>query len=170
MSFGERQPDEGGRPMIEPASDADLDDLVGLLISFRDYLGQSEPSVTEFRDSIGILLKDPDTEFLVARNVDGTPVGYAQVRYRYSAWIPGLGAEIEDLFVLPFARRQGIGLELAESVTARARQRSCRVIGLNTNERNEAALSLYQRLGFTAERASWNGSRQLWLEKCIEPA
>lgn len=156
--------------MIEPACDADLDDLVGLLIAFRDYLGQSRPSAAEFRDSLRILLKDPDTEFLMARNFDGTPLGYAQVRYRYSAWIPGLGAEIEDLFVLPFARRQGVGLELAESVTGRARQRSCRVIGLNTNERNEAALSLYQRLGFTAERASWNGSRQLWLEKCIEPA
>jgi ribosomal protein S18 acetylase RimI-like enzyme len=156
--------------MIEPACDTDLDDLVELTLAFRDHLGQSQPSAAEFRDSIRILLKDPNTEFLVARNVYGTALGYAQVRYRYSAWIPGLGAEIEDLFVLPFARRQGMGLELAESVTRRARQRSCRVIGLNTNERNEAALSLYQRLGFTAERASWNGSRQLWLEKCIEPA
>ena len=156
--------------MIEPACDDDLDDLAQLMVAFRNYLGQSQPSAAEFRDSIGILLKDPDTEFLVARNADGIPLGYAQVRYRYSAWIPGLGAEIEDLFVLPVARRQGIGLKLAESVTGRGRQRSCRVIGLNTNERNEAALSLYQRLGFTAERASWNGSRQLWLEKCIEPA
>jgi ribosomal protein S18 acetylase RimI-like enzyme len=154
--------------MIELACDVDLDDLVKLAIAFRDYLGQSQPSAAEFRASIQILLKDPDTEFLVARNPEGTPVGYAQVRYRYSAWIPGLGAEIEDLFVLPFARRQGIGLELAEAVTARARLRSCRVIGLNTNERNEAALSLYQGLGFTAERALWNGSRQLWLEKSIE--
>jgi hypothetical protein len=40
---------------------------------------------------------------------------------------------------------------------------------LNNNERNEAALGLYQRLGFTAERALWNGSRQLWLEKRVEP-
>lgn len=156
--------------MIEPACDADLKDLVQLMIAFRDHLGQSQPSAAEFRDSIGRLLKDPDTEFLVARNADGIPLGYVQVRYRYSAWIPGLGAEIEDLFVLPLARRQGLGLELAESVTGRARLRSCRVIGLNTNERNEAALSLYQRLGFTAERASWNGSRQLWLEKCIDSA
>jgi len=155
--------------MIQSACEADLEELSQLMIAFRDQLGQSAPSATEFRDSIGILLKDPDTEFLVARNVDGAPLGYAQVRYRYSAWIPGLGAEIEDLFVLPFARRQGIGLELAQSVTERARQRSCRVIGLNTNERNEAALSLYQRLGFAAERAAWNGSRQLWLEKRMEP-
>jgi len=156
--------------MIELANEADVDVVAQLMIAFRDYLGQMQPSAAEFRDSIGILLKDPDTEFLVARDAEGRALGYAQVRYRYSAWIPGLGAEIEDLFVLPFARRQGIGLELAESVTGRARLRSCRVIGLNTNERNEAALSLYQRLGFTAERASWNGSRQLWLEKHIKPA
>jgi ribosomal protein S18 acetylase RimI-like enzyme len=155
--------------MIELARETDLDTLVRLAIAFRDYLGQSQPSAVEFHDSISVLLKDPDTDFLLARGIDGTPLGYAQVRYRYSAWIPGLGAEIEDLFVLPFARRQGIGVELANSVSERARQRVCRVIGLNTNERNEAALGLYQRLGFTAERALWNGSRQLWLEKRVEP-
>ncbi|HTF32796.1 MAG TPA: GNAT family N-acetyltransferase [Myxococcota bacterium] len=155
--------------MIDLARETDLDALVQLAIAFRDYLGQSQPSTAEFHDSIAILLKDPDTDFLLARSIDGAPLGYAQVRYRYSAWIPGLGAEIEDLFVLPFARRQGIGLELAHSVSERARQRACRVIGLNTNERNEAALGLYQRLGFTAERALWNGSRQLWLEKRVEP-
>ena len=154
--------------MVELAHESDLDALVLLLIAFRDYLGQAQPSDTEFRDSIAFLLKDPDTDFLLARSSDGSPLGYAQVRYRYSAWIPGRGAEIEDLFVLPTARRQGIGLELAQSVSERARQKECRVIGLNTNERNEAALALYQKLGFTAERASWNGSRQLWLEKRVD--
>ena len=158
----------GVLPMIELARETDVDVLAQLAIAFRDYLGQSQPSDADFKNSIAILLKDPDTDFLVARGTDGSPLGYAQLRYRYSAWIPGLGAEIEDLFVLPSARRQGIGLELANAVSERAKQRACRVVGLNTNERNEAALGLYQRLGFTAERAAWNGSRQLWLEKKID--
>jgi ribosomal protein S18 acetylase RimI-like enzyme len=156
--------------MIRRACDADLPDLVGMMVAFRDQLGQPRPSAAEFRDAIAILRRKHEAEFFMARSEAGVALGYLQLRYRYSAWIPGLSAEIEDLFVVVEARRQGVGLALAEFATARARGRSCGVIGLNTNERNRAALSLYQRLGFSAERAAWRGSRQLWLEKRIEPA
>jgi len=158
------------RSMIEPAGEADRHDLVQLMVAFRDHLGQSQPSAATFRQAVDLLGEDPATEFLVARAASGRALGYSQVRYRYSAWIPGVGAEIEDLFVLPEARRQGVGLTLLETVLGRARQRSCFVLGLTTNERNQEALSLYRRLGFAAERARWKGSRQLWLEKRIEPA
>ena len=158
------------RSLIEPAGEADRDDLVQLMVAFRDHLGQSQPSAATFRHGVDLLGEDPATEFFVARAASGRALGYSQVRYRYSAWIPGLRAEIEDLFVLPEARRQGVGLALLETVIERARQRSCFVLGLNTNERNQEALSLYRRLGFAAERARWKGSRQLWLEKRIEPA
>jgi len=154
----------------ELAREFDLDALVQLATAFRDHLGQGTPSTIEFRESIAVLLKHPDTDFLIARGSEGSPLGYAQLRYRFSAWISGLAAELEDLFVYSGARRQGIGFDLVGSVIERAAQRGCRVIGLNTNERNEAALSLYRRLGFSApERALWRGARQLWLEKRIEP-
>ena len=157
------------RSMIEPAGEADRHDLVQLMVAFRDHLGQSRPSAAEFRRALDLLGKDPATEILVARTASGSPLGYAQVRYRYSAWIPGLGAEIEDLFVRPEVRRQGVGLALLETVIGRAQERSCFVLGLNTIEHNQAALSLYRRLGFAAERVRWKGGRQLWLEKRIAP-
>ncbi len=76
--------------------------------------------------------------------------------------------ELEDVFVLSGARRCGRGRQLVEFAIARAVQKGCRLIGLNTNERNAGALALYRSLGFAAERALWNGARQLWLERPLD--
>jgi len=74
-------------------------------------------------------------------------VGYCQLRYRFSLWCDGIEAHVDDFFVADEARGRGVGL--------------------TTNERNIDALRLYQRAGFAADRARWDGGRQLWLE--LEP-
>lgn len=43
----------------------------------------------------------------------------------------------------------------------RARERGCRAIGLNTNERNVEAVALYHKAGFRCERPLWDGGWQL---------
>jgi len=120
--------------------------------------------------SLERLLADPATDFIVALSGQGASIGYAQVRYRYSLWVVGCEAQLDDLFVLPLSRRCGLGSRLLESAVARARERGCRVIGLNTNDRNVEALRLYARAGFSAVRARWQGGRQLWLERPITGA
>jgi ribosomal protein S18 acetylase RimI-like enzyme len=86
-------------------------------------------------------------------------------RYRYSAWVPGLSAELEDVFVRSEARRGGIGRRLVADAIARAEQRGCRLISVTTNERNQGALALYEAFGFRAERERYDGGRALWLER-----
>jgi len=151
---------------IQIAREADLEPLVNLAVAFRDHLGQSTPSDADFRESITLLLKDSGTEFFLSHDGQGTSLGYVQCRYRYSAWNSGLNAELEDVFVVREARCQGVGRQLVEFALARARQKGCRLIGLNTNERNEVALALYQGLGFCSVRTLW-GSRQLWLDLAL---
>jgi ribosomal protein S18 acetylase RimI-like enzyme len=153
---------------IRIASEMDLDALMRLATAFRDHLEQSTPSDADFRQSIAMLLKDTGTEFFLACDALRAALGYVQSRYRYSVWTSALEAEIEDVFVVPEARQRGVGLRLMAFAIAHAIDRGCRSIGLNTNERNEGALALYQRLGFRAERALWKGGRQLWLQKSLE--
>jgi len=151
---------------VRIAGAADLDVLARLVGLFRDHLGRTTPVAADLRASIATLLKDPGTEFFVAGSGLAS-CGYVQCRYRYSAWSSAPEAELEDVFVVHEARRQGVGVPLVEFAITRAAARGCRSIGLNTNERNVEALALYGRLGFRAERELWNDGRQLWLEKWI---
>jgi len=155
---------------IRIACEADLDSLVRLAAAFRDHLGQATPSETALRASIAALLQDAGTEFFLAWDAQQGVLGYVQARYRYSAWTSALEAEVEDVFVVPEARRRGVGRQLVQFAIARAIERGCRSMGLNTNERNEGALALYRQLGFRAERPRWQGGRQLWLTKPLETA
>jgi ribosomal protein S18 acetylase RimI-like enzyme len=150
---------------VRTASENDFESLVRLVAAFRVHLARSTPSDANIRQSIATLLKDAGTEFCLAYDLKGAACGYAQIRYRNSVWTSALDAELEDLFVVPEARRRGTGLRLVKFAIVRATERGCRRIGLNTNERNHEALRLYSRLGFVSERNLWVGGRQLWLER-----
>lgn len=142
----------------------DLEALVRFACEFREFLGRTAPSEVSFRAGIESLLRDSSAEFLIVDNG-----GYAQCRYRLSAWHEGVEAELEDLFVSAAARGRGVGRKLVELAIARAAARGCHSIGVQTNERNRAAVALYRRLGFEAERPHWQGGRQLWLERAVTP-
>jgi GNAT superfamily N-acetyltransferase len=149
---------------VRQAAVSDCEALVPLIASFRDHLGRREPATDAIASSLNRLLPDPSTEFLLAFDAKHGPLGYSQTKFRFSLWASGAEAQLDDLFVLPAARRSGVGTRLLAASIERARERGALVIGLNTNERNVEALHLYTRLGFTAVRARWGAGRQLWLE------
>ena len=155
---------------IHVAREADLEDLVRLAVAFRNHVGQMPPSAAEFRLSMARLLPEASTEFFLARIAAGAAVGYIQCRYRYSAWWLALEAELEDVFVVQEVRRCGVGQRLVAFAIARATAKGCRSLGLSTNERNTAAVTLYQHLGFAAADTRWQGGRYLWLSQTLGSA
>jgi ribosomal protein S18 acetylase RimI-like enzyme len=120
--------------------------------------------------SIARLLHEASTEFFLASTPAGAAVGYVQCRYRYSAWLLALEAELEDVFVLQAFRRRKVGQRLVAFAIARATAKGCRALGLSTNEHNTAAVTLYAQLGFVADSAQWQGGRYLWLQRALDPA
>jgi GNAT superfamily N-acetyltransferase len=77
-------------------------------------------------------------------------------------WRAGLDCLVEDVFVVEEARGQGLGRVLMEGVVARARERGCRRMELDTNERNAAAIALYESFGFSATDNSY-GARDIYM-------
>jgi len=113
---------------------SDCKTLVPLIASFRDDMGQREPGLDAIESSLQRLIPDRSTEFLLALDEKRKPVGYSQLRFRHSLWVAGIEAQLDDLFVLPTARRGGVGAQLLAASIKRARERGVRVLGLNTNE------------------------------------
>ena len=130
---------------IRIAGPSDAESVTGLISAFRDYLDRSTPTEEEIGKTVSTLLSDPGTEFLLA----GEPeVGLAQVRYRPSIWTGSDDAWLEDVFVLEEARGKGIGRLLTEAAVRQAGRRGCGRIQLESNQANEAAISLYESIGF----------------------
>jgi GNAT superfamily N-acetyltransferase len=143
----------------------DLDSLLAMVMAFKEHLQIQDLSSTDIQTSLQILFADPMCDFAIATSSTGPGCGYAQLRYFYSLWSTGLEAKLEDLFVCPEARRQGLGSQLLAFMVECAHQRHCRLMALNTNERNLSALNLYTRQGFKSQPSRWQGGHQLWLER-----
>jgi len=157
---------DGDRHPVRMARATDAAGLARLVTEFRDYLAMSEPAGTALAEALPRCLADPSSEFLVAENAGRELVGFVQLRLRSSLWY-GLEAEVEDLFVAAAARGGGVGRRLIAFAIERARARGCTRIGLTTNENNQAAVALYESVGFDARRARWQGGRQLWLDQML---
>jgi len=134
-----------------------------LLIAFRNHYGRDRPSDNAMLAVVDRLLESPDVDFLLASaGDDGEAVGVCQLRYRLSIWTSAPDCWLEDLFVEEHARGTGCGAALVEAALARARERGCRRVELDTNEDNAAALALYRRFGFS-ERSKGGPGRDLFL-------
>jgi ribosomal protein S18 acetylase RimI-like enzyme len=134
------------------AGEDDAESVTALLAGFRDHMGRDQPTDDRLRATVEVLLRDPATEFLLA-SADGheRPMGICQLRYRLTVWTGADDCWLEDLFVEGEARRSGLGRALVTAAFERARQRGCRRMELDVDERNAGAIAFYDRLGLTIE-------------------
>jgi GNAT superfamily N-acetyltransferase len=85
----------------------------------------------------------------VAREHGAQPVGFALYFHNYSTFLARPGLFLEDLFVLPEYRRNGIGRALFREVAARAVSRGCGRFEWSVLDWNTPALEFYRTLGAT---------------------
>jgi ribosomal protein S18 acetylase RimI-like enzyme len=134
--------------------------VAALLGGFRDHLGYDQPSDASMLASVERIIGRDDAEYLLAG--DGEPVAVAQVRYRWSVWWEAEDCWLEDLYVAPEARREGLGRTLVEAVIDRARERGCRRVELDVSSENPAAMALYRSLGFDTGKT---GGQDIFMRK-----
>ena len=146
---------------------SDLDDLHRLIAAFRDHSHRSQPDDETLRQNLLRLLKEDGAEYLLAVDETRSGVGYIQLRFRYSLWLSGPEATLEDLFVSAESRKQGVATRLVQFSIQRATDMGCRCIKLDTNESNHAAIRLYEKLGFLSGSTRFPDSRQLLLKKTL---
>lgn len=92
------------------------------------------------------------------------PHGFAQVSFRPSVWADEPVGCLEELYVVPGRRGQGIGRALMEAVLALARERGSAGIEVVTGEDDTMARGLYESFGFANEIEGEHNSRSLFYE------
>lgn len=90
----------------------------------------------------------PVAEAIVAELGDLT-IGFALFFPTYSTFLTQPGLHLEDVFVLPEYRRQGVGKALMSAVAKIARDRGCGRLEWSVLEWNQNAIDFYQRFGAT---------------------
>jgi GNAT superfamily N-acetyltransferase len=107
--------------------------------------------VTATTDSLAASLfgPNPSAQAMIAE-VEGRPAGYAMFFYTFSSFVGKPGLFVEDVFVRPRFRRQGIGKEIFRRMARRAVQRDCGRMEFSVLDWNKSALDFYQALGAVA--------------------
>jgi GNAT superfamily N-acetyltransferase len=96
------------------------------------------------------LLEQDGAMALVAVDAADVPVGLAHLLFHRSTWSPTCYCYLEDLFVAPERRKQGIGRALIEAVFREADARGATRTYWMTQEHNHVARALYDRLATRA--------------------
>jgi GNAT superfamily N-acetyltransferase len=108
------------------------------------YRTELAPGVTE---ASWARLMDPGSALKMRLAVEGDRVlGFAIHLHHASTWVLGDDCYLEDLFVVPDARGQGLGRALIEDLMALARTKGWHRIWWMTEITNSAARKLYDRL------------------------
>jgi ribosomal protein S18 acetylase RimI-like enzyme len=134
------------------AGEEDVDSVAALMAEFRDHMERDEPALDQLRATADTLLRDPDSEFLLAAP-DGAdePAAVCQLRFRLAIWTGADDCWLEDLFVREDARRSGLGRALVGAALERAEARGCRRVELDVDDDNDSAIALYRAMGFSLE-------------------
>jgi GNAT superfamily N-acetyltransferase len=82
--------------------------------------------------------------------LDGVPVGFALFFHNFSTFLGKPGIYLEDLFVRPAARGQGIGKRLLARLAGIALERGCARLDWSVLDWNAPSIAFYRGLGAEA--------------------
>ncbi len=149
---------------IRRATPSDADAVAQLLHDFQQEFDEASPGVELLAERYAKLIRNREMTVLL---VGDGPAGFAQLRYR--PWVYSAGqnahAYLEELYVVPSLRGQGLGRKLLEAAMDAARNEGATHIELGTSETDTAARALYESLGFTNREGSPDGPVMFFYER-----
>jgi GNAT superfamily N-acetyltransferase len=147
---------------VRRATPDDAPALARLLHAFDTEYDEPVPPVEVLAERYRSLLGSGE---LTALLVGEGPEGFAQLRFRPSVYFDGLDAYLEELYVVPDRRGEGMGRALLEAAMDTARELGAVHIDLGTSEADVEARGLYESAGFTNREGSPDGPVMLYYER-----
>lgn len=146
---------------VAVVSEGDIPELMPLMRGYCDFYETDTPD-EDLRAIAQALIADPEGEGLqfIARDEDGTALGFATLFWSWSTLRGGRIGVMNDLFVAPEARGRRTGEALIDACLVAVREREAEHLTWQTALDNETAQALYDRVG---------ASRSRWLDYSLEP-
>ena len=148
---------------IRPAQPADVPAILRFIRELADYehaLDQVQATKADLlRDGFG-LAPDGQTPLPAPTPIrfrtliadwDRTPAGFALFFTSYSTWLGHHGIRLEDLYVTPERRGQGIGKALLAALARITIEEGCDRLEWDVLTWNEPALAVYRSLGVVTQ-------------------
>ena len=123
-------------------------DLAESLELLEEAVRDGDPIPKDLADRLRKAIEAGDVKVLAARAEDQI-LGVVLLAYRLSVSAGGLFASVEDLYVRPVARRQGIGRALLKAVDELCAERGISYVEVQVEE--EVAEQFYAALGYEPE-------------------
>ncbi len=146
---------------IRRATSVDASEAARLLHDFNTEFGDPTPDVETLAERLSELLPREDVVVLLAGD---PPLGIALFRIRPSLWSKAGDVYLEELYVIPERRGEGIGGTLLDTAIEAAREIGADHFELTTGETDREARALYESRSFTNREGASDGPRMLYYE------
>jgi ribosomal protein S18 acetylase RimI-like enzyme len=147
---------------VRQATAEDAAATARLLRDFNLEFSEPTPAAEELSRHVRRLIEAGEIVVLLAG--DG-PAGLSLLRFRPSVWTGEPEAHLQELYVVPTLRGNGIGRRLLEQTIEFARAAGATNLDLNTGETDTAARNLYESMGFTNREGGPDGPSMLFYER-----
>lgn len=138
--------------IVRKTTDKDFPALLTLLEEFARF--QKTPE--KFTNSLERMQEERDFfNALVAENEQQEIVGFATYYFAYFSW-SGKGMFLDDLYIKPAFRGQGIGGKLMQTIIAIARRENCHKLHWQVSHWNQPAIEYYESLGASFDHTEMN--------------
>jgi GNAT superfamily N-acetyltransferase len=138
---------------IRRATASDVPALLPLIADYWSFEAISGFEAQRVAAQLERLLSQPGLGAGWLAVVDGVAVGYLLAVYVFSLEHLGVTAEIDEFFVQPSQRGNGLGTELLETAEAEFVRAGCTNVALQLARGNDAGRAFYHRHGYTERSA-----------------
>ncbi len=145
-------------PVLRGAAPADVPVILGLIRDLATF--EREPDAVQMTAAQlhdALFGEIPRAEALLAEDEAGV-LGFAIWFESFNTWTGRPGLFVEDIFIVPAARRRGVGRAIFTHLAKRAVARGCARLEWSVLNWNEPAIAFYQRLG-GAPQSEWTKYR-----------
>ncbi len=132
---------------IERATGQDLPAIVRLVRRLAEYEKLAHVMVSSEDDFRKALFGPQRNVEALMAFADDAPVGFALYFYNFSTFLGKRGIYLEDLFVEPEYRGQGIGKALLQRLAGIAKEEDCGRMEWSVLTWNQPSIDFYHRLG-----------------------